>query len=465
MMTNCEGCIYNEGYCSLPRMLECPINEKNDIMTREEAIERIKIRFDKWALDDEDMKAIQTLIPELKESDDERIRKLLVWQVYRNIEDETNDLAQSVYDGIKGHDPDIEESIEDWKRCLAWLEKQKENPKSSDSIPSDCTSDAKCEDRDSNYGVFPEDVIVVARACEKLKAHGYTELAHALKNVNLYTKEQKPVDYDHEMWKNCEANFEGGKKEVIDHPEKYGLQKPDTRDADDLQLLGFIYDLLNEIEWKDNWAMSKDECLRRLNNYRPQKPAEWNANDKAFIKDCARILDENGYAASAERLLSMFPVKQEWSEEDEEMLNLTKTQLRILQSHLSHTHGESMSDMGYSSRLLQIEKCVSWLDIRLRSLRPQPQGTYKQVIHTIFGMLKDKDFYEIQPSHRVSLLNDIRVKCKDAIECAPILDEPSWKPREEQMEALNALNCHGDLSYIGQQNQLISLYNDLKKLM
>ena len=33
--------------------------------------------------------------------EDERIRKLLVWQVHRNIEDETNDLAQSVYDGIK----------------------------------------------------------------------------------------------------------------------------------------------------------------------------------------------------------------------------------------------------------------------------------------------------------------------------------------------------------------------------
>ena len=63
--------------------------------------------------------------PELAESEDERIRKLLVWQVHRNIEDETNDLAQSVYDGIKGHDPDIEESIEDWKKCLAYLEKQK----------------------------------------------------------------------------------------------------------------------------------------------------------------------------------------------------------------------------------------------------------------------------------------------------------------------------------------------------
>lgn len=40
-----------------------------------------------------------------------------------------------------------------------------------------------------------------------------------------------------------------------------------------------------------------------------------------------------------------------------------------------------------------------------------------------------------------------------------------WKPSEEQMEALNALNLHGDLSYVGQQNQLISLYQDLKNLI
>ena len=76
-------------------------------MTREEAIERIKARFDKWALDDEDMKAIQILIPEFSESEDERIREWLVnyfkaagksW-IHRDISPE---------------------------QILAWLEKQKE---------------------------------------------------------------------------------------------------------------------------------------------------------------------------------------------------------------------------------------------------------------------------------------------------------------------------------------------------
>ena len=29
MMTNCTGCVYNKGYCSLPRMLDCPVKGKD----------------------------------------------------------------------------------------------------------------------------------------------------------------------------------------------------------------------------------------------------------------------------------------------------------------------------------------------------------------------------------------------------------------------------------------------------
>lgn len=45
------------------------------------------------------------------------------------------------------------------------------------------------------------------------------------------------------------------------------------------------------------------------------------------------------------------------------------------------------------------------------------------------------------------------------------LQQEMWKPNKEQMEALNALSLYGGLSYVGQQNKLISLYQDLKKLM
>ena len=83
--------------------------------------------------------------------------------------------------------------------------------------------------------------------------------------------------------------------------------------------------------------------------------------------------------------------KPAWSEEDEKLLNLTKTQLRILQSHLSHKHSESMSDLEYSSRMLQIETCVSWLDIRLKSLRPQPR--WKPSEEQISSLKQARDYY------------------------------------------------------------------------
>ena len=40
----------------------------------------------------------------------------------------------------------------------------------------------------------------------------------------------------------------------------------------------------------------------------------------------------------------------------------------------------------------------------------------------------------------------------------------TWKPSDEQMKALHDLNLTGNISYAGQGQTLIELYNDLKKL-
>ena len=72
------------------------------------------------------------------------------------------------------------------------------------------------------------------------------------------------------------------------------------------------------------------------------------------------------------------------------------------------------------------------------------------------------------------IINDIaiaqeRVYCKSRCE-----DEINWlkslrpqlhyKPSDEQMAALNDINCTGCISYAGQEQELINLYNDLNKL-
>lgn len=80
------------------------------------------------------------IFPQLAISDDKRIMEELIgalmWQ-------------RDCLDAKGPHDnnlilPGFTMEVGD---ILEWLEKQKENPKSSDSIPPDCTSDAKCEDR------------------------------------------------------------------------------------------------------------------------------------------------------------------------------------------------------------------------------------------------------------------------------------------------------------------------------
>ena len=140
----------------------------------------------------------------------------------------------------------------------------------------------------------------------------------------------------------------------------------------------------------------------------------------------------------------------EWSEEDEEIISSIVDDLKRLKKKFTGLTGEHAYEVK-----------INWL----KSLRPQPQrrDTYYDIIHSILDMLKDRDFTQITPEHRVSLLNDIRVKCKIADECAEILDKPSWKPSGKQMEALNIAISEFD-GYRGDE-ELKSLYNDLKKLI
>ena len=105
-------------------------------------------------------------------------------------------------------------------------------------------------------------------------------------------QEQKPVDEQFPPLEGLDAikakYYDDGFKNGFD--EGVESVKPVGRSLEDDHIIGFVYDLLNEIEWKDNWAMSKDECLRLLNNYRPQKPAEWSEEDKKMQKDIIQVL-------------------------------------------------------------------------------------------------------------------------------------------------------------------------------
>ena len=66
--------------------------------------------------------------------------------------------------------------------------------------------------------------------------------------------------------------------------------------------------------------------------------------------------------------------------------------------------------------------------------------------------------------HKLSTGNIEQPETVNTVWLKSIKDRYTWKPSDEQMAALSDINVTGCISYAGQGQKLISLYNDLKKL-
>jgi hypothetical protein len=149
------------------------------------------------------------------------------------------------------------------------LEKQKEQ-KSIESVATEVT-----KDKDS--------------AIKFLKSAGIMDYNGEL--AEMYRSEQKPADYDHEMWKNCVVNFEGGKKEVIEHPERYGLQKPAERNEFEQALQNALLNA-RKIQYVDAIENSIHDTAKAILELakKEQKPAEWSEEDEETLGKLHRLL-------------------------------------------------------------------------------------------------------------------------------------------------------------------------------
>lgn len=257
------------------------------------ALKRAKAAMDIAADKDLVEGVVRTIFHEFRESEEERIIKTL--QEY-----------------VKNRNWPLNGPTQD--EALAYLEKQKENPKNADSIPADCVSDAKCEDRwhkvedslpDNGRLVLAQDNLG-NRLLARYDGEGNWEVS-VYDNEDYYCrntitkwceipsekqKEQKPVDYDHEMWKNCEANFEGGKKEVIEHPEKYGLCKPSEWSEEDERILKGIIGL---VDHDQHYGVSNKEMLAWLKSLSPS----WKPSEEQMSMLLAVINDPNNAGAES----------------------------------------------------------------------------------------------------------------------------------------------------------------------
>lgn len=107
----------------------------------EEAMNKIKPLYEQAKKDGNPIwSTYEYLIPQLAESEDERMMREFNDWLCEEIECRTNDLRDEKDRRTLNMLCYILTKVKDW------LEKQKENPKFADSILLDCTSDAKCED-------------------------------------------------------------------------------------------------------------------------------------------------------------------------------------------------------------------------------------------------------------------------------------------------------------------------------
>lgn len=338
-------------------------------MTREKAIKIVKEFINGTCLHLVDQEALETLIPELAESEDERIKKDIINLIYwlKANPSLCSQYYKDRYDGI-----------------LAWLEKQKEQ-KPAESI-SQLTVQGK-----SVYKICPRCKERMVRDDSKV----YTSM---------------PPQYGYECPKCGEMEFD---TVMYDNPEM------------EEQKIWKVGENAYFEPNTDMWFIKKE-----------QKPAEWSDTDnigwdEAFAcatraEKSAKNEEELQNAVIAEKWLKeikfkycVHPVKQEWSEE----------QIKKIRSE-EYTKGFNDAAFGGKLKEWSVED-----EDRIRQIEriAQQAGCTQKLQEEIHNWLKSL--------------------------------RPSWKPSEEQMEALkDAVKLYKETHFERFHDRIVSLYEQLKKL-
>jgi predicted DNA-binding protein YlxM (UPF0122 family) len=185
----------------------------------------------------------EQIFPELRESEDERVLHFLKDQAIEWIASLEHDISQSVYDGIKGHDPEAEKELERWQTALAWLEKQKEQKPVQTSEEKEYIRTLKSLISDFIRDKQPADVIYYQRVYDWLDGRHI---------------EQKPV----EIHSPTDAELQRHQDELYDFKVFAAKQAKEHH-------ISFVHDF----EWNNF-------CAGLLSYFHEQKPAEWNEEER-----------------------------------------------------------------------------------------------------------------------------------------------------------------------------------------
>ncbi len=233
----------------------------------DEALEKAREEL-KQDLHESGVWAIKRIFPELAESEDERIRKGII----------------EIIKAVSGPDCDVYLDEKKQEKYLAWLEKQKENPKNADSISADCVSDVRCENR-------------WYKTANSLPDTGRDVLAKdAIGNYLL-------ASFDGAQW--FVSVYDGE-----DHPV---LHTPPILEWCDIPLCQHD---INEIYRKGVRAGIE---IANCNEQTEQKPVEWSEEDKKMLQSIICEVIDEGMNPTKEQVNWLKSIRPSWKPSDEQM--------------------------------------------------------------------------------------------------------------------------------------------------
>lgn len=344
-------------------------------MTREEAIERVRTRFDKWALDNEDLTALQALDLVDAESEDERIRK---W-IKKEIED------KYVVEGI------VNNKLAD--EAFGWLEKQKHLYETTkDRFYREGFEEGQLYEKQKDASKAIEAVDRIDKYIDEHLAN-----AHDMKDSN-------PDKKYYRGWDDALGKMSGILQDVYSN-EKRKEDKPSIFPPG----LGYVrWNPISSAEWSYPYGrnetadrlVSLAECLEMdgdclFNGYsgtecgkflrelaRKQiecKPEEWGEEDKKLIDDVINSLccyqntlsdyqkEIVGEEIRKLKLLKPQP-KQEWSEEDEKMRQSIIKDIEFERNYTSATTGKTIE---------KYNEQINWLKFLSLNLKKRNEDVAK----------------------------------------------------------------------------------------
>lgn len=319
----------------------------------DEALEKareIKEKIMSSHLSNESPKAISeyidTIIPQLAESEDERIRRCIEVALTDVDEQRFKDFGTTL------------------KECIVYLEKQKEPENVSASTMAPSCWEIKQKEQRPDFLIYDKDLDKAARefylsggADSSVDSTGLVPIVRmaefgATWMKERMEKEQKPADYNEYKMLIDGAREHGrieGRKEVIDHPEEYGLtwQKP--------------------VEWSEADEEMLDAMIDIVSNslYEPLCPREGML---AWLKN----LPER---------FSLEP-KHEWSEEDEEVMeDLYNFVISgFIQDHIHETRWKPWKttlERNRQNRLKSLRPSWKPSEEQMKALKNSAYGTYQ----------------------------------------------------------------------------------------